>query len=73
MGEKFTTQRATEIAAGGFPVNALGKHTKKLTNQDCPCPAINSSTVTTVACAGKIFSTSTRWTSSLGSPVSQEG
>jgi hypothetical protein len=34
MGEKFTTQRATKVAAGGFPVNTIGKIATKLTNQE---------------------------------------
>jgi hypothetical protein len=32
MGEKFTTQRATKIAAGGFPLHAIGKFAKELNN-----------------------------------------
>jgi hypothetical protein len=34
MGEKFTTQRATKIAARGFSVDAFSKLAKELTNQD---------------------------------------
>jgi len=30
MGEKFTSQRATQIAAGGFPANARNYCSSKL-------------------------------------------
>jgi hypothetical protein len=69
LAGKSATQRATKVAAGGFSVNAIGTFAKELTNQESRCPAINSSTVTTVSPCSILHSRIPFWQSSVSNAV----